>query len=203
MTVLSYGAWRTNAELIADVAKLGYLDGRVLDLTFGEGKFWTDHRPRDLETNDLDEAKADWSFDVTSTVPEHWVDAFDSVVFDPPYRMSGRRDGRTALVDTSFDERFGLAEYTSPNEVLALISSGIQFAAGCVKPGGSILVKCQDQVCSGRKVWQSVHVHEVATILGLRVADMFHLIQGNARPQPSGRRQVHARSNASQLLVLR
>jgi hypothetical protein len=39
---------RSNAELIVDVAALVYLEGTVLDVTFGEGVFWRKHRPDGL-----------------------------------------------------------------------------------------------------------------------------------------------------------
>jgi hypothetical protein len=46
--------WPTNAHLIADVARLGYLDGRVIDVTYGEhGGFWKVWRPEHLVAHDL------------------------------------------------------------------------------------------------------------------------------------------------------
>ena len=35
LEILSVGKWKNNAELIAEVATLGHLDGTVLDLTYG------------------------------------------------------------------------------------------------------------------------------------------------------------------------
>ena len=40
MTVFTATRWATNAEMIEDVARLGYLDGSVLDVTYGLGTFW-------------------------------------------------------------------------------------------------------------------------------------------------------------------
>src|SRR5690606_27767225 len=45
VTVLAAHRWRNNAEMIADVAKLGYITGDVLDTTYGRGGFWTVYMP--------------------------------------------------------------------------------------------------------------------------------------------------------------
>lgn len=59
--------WPTNADLIADVAKLGYLDGPVLDTTYGEGTFWKMWRPNDLTACDIDPAKSPIGYSVDFT----------------------------------------------------------------------------------------------------------------------------------------
>jgi hypothetical protein len=43
MTVLAASYWKTNADMIVDVVRLGYIrpTDRVIDLTFGRGKWWT------------------------------------------------------------------------------------------------------------------------------------------------------------------
>lgn len=55
--VLSIGERTTNAELMADCAALGYLDGHVLDATYGLGNFWTTFAPAQFTACDLDPAK--------------------------------------------------------------------------------------------------------------------------------------------------
>ena len=40
--IYSATAWRNNSELIADVARLGYIEGTVLDVTYGLGNFWNE-----------------------------------------------------------------------------------------------------------------------------------------------------------------
>lgn len=61
-----------------------------------------------------------------------------------------------------------------------------------------LLVKCQDQVVSGRVVWQT---KQVAEALGdtMRLVDELHL--PSYRPQPDGVKQVHARRNYSTLQI--
>jgi hypothetical protein len=52
--IQAIGGWRDNAEMIADVARLGYLPEPVLDMTHNAGRFWRVYRPTLLVTNDLD-----------------------------------------------------------------------------------------------------------------------------------------------------
>lgn len=198
MTVLSIDASTVdNAGLIVAAAKLGYIGDNVLDLSYGHGGFWRVHAPARLVSNDLNPDKGDHTYDVTGAVPEHWSKTFGTVVWDPPYRMSGARDLG------AFDERYGTDTPASPLEVLELIMAGVDFGHGCLAPGGTLLVKVQDQVVSGRKVWQTHMVARHAELqLKMRLVDQLHLV-GTGRPQPAGRRQVHSRSNYSTLMVLR
>lgn len=138
--VLTATKWATNAELIEDVERFGYLDGRVLDCTYGYGTFWKNWKPDDLTACDIDPAKSPigHSVDFTNLV-EFGKRSFDAVVFDPPYKLNG-------TPTDAVDERYG--------------------------------------------------VHKVATW-----QDRYSLIIDG--PQPGGRRQVHAQSNYSTLLVFR
>lgn len=188
--VVAAKAWPTNAAMIADVARLGYLDGHVLDATYGEGNFWTEWRPEHLDTNDLHKpARHQWSYLQIPASDSTW----DAVVFDPPYRLSGRRD------QGEFDQRFGLAEYRSNDAILADIVAG---ARECYRvTRRSLLVKCQDQVNGGRVRWQTDLVTAAIGELGGKKVDRFDFIQTTVRGQPNGRRQLNARRNYSTLLI--
>lgn len=188
--VLAIGQWRNNAELIADVAQLGYLDGIVLDATFGEGSFWKAWTPHELYTNDLYKP-ADSAHDYRAFP---FSDAlFDAVVFDPPYRMSGRRDRG------EFDQRFGLTEYRGNDEILSdLVDGAVECYRVCRR---YLLVKCQDQVNGGRVRWQTDLITSAVEGVGGRKIDRFDFTSRSVRPQPSGRRQLTARRNHSTLLV--
>lgn len=187
MTVLAAQAWPTNAHMIADVAKLGYLDGTVLDATFGEGNFWTEFYPDHLDTNDLYKP-AMWRQDYKDL--PFADNRFDSVVFDPPYKLSGT----PAL--GQFDLRYGTERpMTLQQRMDDILGGTIECYRVCSK---YLLVKCQDQVCSGKVQWQT---HWVSSTIGYsQLVDRFDFIC-SPRPQPPGRRQVHAARNYSTLLV--
>jgi hypothetical protein len=195
--VLAIGKWTTNGDMIADVARLGYLPEPVLDTTFAKGVFWKRHRPASLVTNDLDsQYPTDHHFDVRD-IP--FPDAsFPCVVFDPPYKLNGTSTGRGA---SAADARYGVTEYASTAARHGLLFDGMNECARVLTPGGYLLVKVQDSVSGGRVRWQTMEAALHGEGLGLRLVDSF-LYMGR-RKQPEGRGQVHARRNYSTLLVFR
>lgn len=196
--VLAIGQHSNNAQLIEDAAQLGYLDGLVLDPTYGEGKFWSRFRPTDFATNDLHKP-ADLSYDFCNVGLND--DTFDAVVFDPPYKLAGKRDdGGLTDGDITMEGRYGTGgEYVPTRKVAELLVCGTQEA--CRLSRRFVLVKCMDQVASGRVHWQTDDVTAAAAACGFRKADSFMLKR--SRAQDLKRRQVHARRNYSTLLVFK
>lgn len=194
--IQSVGAWATNAELICDVAALGWLPegDSVLDCTYGLGKFWTKYRPSGLIGSDMNPEKApDVVANFTMLPFDHA--SVDVVVFDPDYKLSGT----PAL--GSFDARYGTDVAKTPVERLRGITEGAHEAARVARK--HLLVKCQDQVVSGEMCWQSAEVTQAIVAEGRpgwRLAERFDF-PGKGIPQPGGRRQLHARHSYSQLLV--
>lgn len=185
--IRAIGEWNNNADMIVAAATLGYIEGDVLDLTYGEGAFWRDHCGH-ITSNDR-YRPADHSYDFRAT--GFGSASFDTVVFDPPYKLQG-----TPASD-EMDLRYGISEARSRSEIHALIVGGVAEASRLTRKW--LLVKCQDQVSSGQVRWQTDLVTDVARVLELRKVDALHLQGG--RPQPEGRRQVHARRNYSTLLI--
>jgi hypothetical protein len=187
--------------MIADVARLGYLqeDWNTLDATYGLGTWWKLWRPLALWTNDINpESDSDWNFDFRDT--SFATGMFDAIAFDPPYVCVG---GRSTSGLPGYHARYGMTDApTTPGGVQDQINDGLIEMSRLVKPGGIILTKCQDYVSSG-KMWTGTYrTQHFANLLGLDTIDRLEHI-GDARPQPSGRRQVHARRNLSTLLVFR
>jgi len=199
--VMAIDKWSTNAALIADCARLGYLrpEWLTLDPTYGYGTFWEKWQPNPgyLVGTDLNPVKSMQPGGVDFTdMP--WSDGeFDAVVFDPPYKLNG-----TPSDTDGADERYGVGGpvYTDWRERMDLIRRGLTECAR-VLGDGYLLLKCQDQVCSGKVRWQTVDFTNHAATLGLGLVDRFDFL--SYRPQPAGRRQVHARRNASTLLVFK
>jgi hypothetical protein len=194
--VFAIGPARTNAELIESCVSLGYITDTdtILDPTYGLGRFWTRWQPATLVASDLDVTKSPYgtSVDFTSTP---WPDSsFDAVVFDPPYKLNGTGGSHPS------DKRYGVAGPNSSWQARhRLIRAGITEALRVLRPDGTLLVKCQDQVCSGSVRWQTREFSEHAEKNGSRLIDMMHLL--SYRSQPANRRQLHARRNYSTLLV--
>lgn len=192
--------WNTNADLIEDVARLGYLraDWRVLDATYGRGLWWSNWSPKDLTRNDIKRGgfKDGYHFDFRK-FPPAWADKFDAVAFDPPYVSTG---GRKTSNIGEFNDRFGLKDApSSPAGVQRMINDGMDEARRVLKIRGILLVKMKNYISSG-KLWPGVHhTWNHALDLGLQYVDEFTMVgDPGAQSQTS---QVHARQNSSTLFV--
>lgn len=194
MSDIIYAAhpWPTNAHLIADVAKLGYLnyDWFTLDPTYGKGNFWSVWRPNPEK----------FIYDDKYTRNGHdfrdlpWLNGtFDAVVFDPPYKLNG--------TPSHPDKAYGVHIATRWQDRIDLMKRGQKECARVLKPGGYLLSKCQDQVVSGKVVWQTDIMTAQGIHDGLVKVDRLDILT-RPRPQPHAR-QMHARRNYSTLLVFR
>lgn len=203
MTVLAADTWPSNAELIADVASLYFDDNAyILDATYGRGVWWKKWRPSFVVTNDVDEqVDAQYHHDFRY-FPQYWENRFDVVAFDPPYVCVGGRE--TSGIEEMY-QRFGLIHAPkTPFDTQLLINNGLRECARVTRPGGIVLCKCQDYISSG-KLWQGTFwtVNAACSTTSLELVDRFEHIAKAPRPQPPGRRQVHARRNLSTLFVFR
>lgn len=193
VTVPAVHDWPTNGHLIADVASLHFEpDDAVFDMTYGRGTWWTQYQPTTLVTNDIVPGRADHAFDFREVWAAFGNDWVDVVAYDPPYKLSGT----PALGD--FDDRYGIDVPARWQDRMQLIIDGLD-SAFRFRPR-LVLAKCQDQVCSGQVRWQTIELTNHATAQGWRLVDRFDMT-GTSRPQPAGRRQVHARGRPSTLLV--
>ena len=180
--------WPTNAHMVVDIARLGYIKGLTLDTTFGEGVFWRKWQPQKLITLDK-YTPAMVKGDFTNLPFADNV--FSAVVDDPPYKFNG--------TPSPFERRYGVHLPTRWQDRLALIRASVTECSRVVAKGGHLLVKCMDQVVSGKVVWQTDVVTRTAWDAGLKKVDRFDFLN-NPRVQPH-ERQLHARRNYSTLLV--
>jgi len=195
--ILAADHWTSNAELIADVAKL-YISptAKVVDLTYGKGIWWKKFRPDDLTISEHD----------FRLLPSDWRNTFDVVAFDPPYVSLG---GRSTSTIPQMTDHYGLIDaQRSPAALHVYNMEGLQEAVRVARPGGLVLVKYMDYVSSGKLQPCVQWLLRDADFLGLQLFDRFIHV-GNPGPQPtknldgSPRRQVHARRNLSELFVFK
>lgn len=180
--VLAAYAWPSNAELIEDVARIGYLRPhfKILDVTYGRGIWWYRWKPKPPGVLIGHSRAGAPTFDFRDL--PYYSEQFDAVAFDPPYKLNGTDKDGTGW-------RYGVDEKGSIEARHQLIRDGMTEATRMLipthlkVPGGILMVKCQDQVCSGEMQWQTQMVVDHAESLGLRWVDEFlHL--GGGRPQP-------------------
>lgn len=201
--VLGANNWTSNAELIADVAKLGYLhqDWRTLDPTYSKGVWWKVFRPTHLVYHD-------WKPDLIDFRDLPYRDGFFMAsAFDPPYVSTGGRE--TSTMD-DFNSRYGLHDApTSPEELHEYNCLGL---TECVRVTQRyVLVKCCDYISSGKRfpgIYQMEYF--VREKLNLKIEDKFIHYATAPRPQPARTRkdgkpsvQKHARNNYSALLIVK
>lgn len=198
--VLAASAWASNADLIVDCVRLGYLrdTDHVLDPTYEGGTWWNRWRPEHLTTHNRDHDGSDFR---GLAYPDA---TFDAIAYDPPYVSCG---GRTTTTRPDIWARYGMEDAPgSASELQALINDGLTEMHRLTRR--TVLVKCQDYISSGG-FWLGTHwtlTHALS--LGFECVDRLEHIS-SPRPQPtlnrdgSPRRQVHARRNLSTLFVLR
>ena len=184
----------TNGDQFPDILELyAPKHAHILDMTYGEGVFWKKVNLANcsLITNDLYKP-ADTHHDFT-LLPSEWYNTFDVVVFDPPYKLTG-----TVQRPDQYGNKSG--GYKLPDDVYW---RGMIEAMLVLKIGGILIVKCMDQVVSGKNEWMHIRIYDLATSsLGFFPEDLFIMVRPNATPQPH-ETQKHAWKNHSFWWVFR
>jgi len=192
-TVQSVVQSQRNGPLIAAAAQLWIKDtDRVLDVTYGRGLFWTEYRPSDLTTHDIDIDGVDFR-----SLP-HPNDSFDVIVFDPPYILRGGEPTSSTVAE--FNDRYGLNGIHTMAELRDLIGGGLHEAIRVLTPSGRLLVKCTDQISSGKFVANHLFVVSTCIAGGLTQVDEFVHYSGTG--PGSWDRQIHSRRAHSFLCIL-
>lgn len=185
----------TNADLFPDVLALYAKEGdTILDLTYGRGVFWqrVDRSLYQMTTNDL-HTGADHAYDLRAT--GFTDESFDVVVLDPPYMHGG------ATVKASINQCY-LNANGSHRSVIELYASGIKEARRLLRSKGILVIKCQDEIESGKQHLSHVEIILAAQEIGYRVLDLFVLVQSSI-PAMRLPYQKTARKNHSYFIVLR
>lgn len=199
--VLAIQKFPNNGHLIAECARLGYLKQNwlTLDPTYGKGTFWKVWRPRELVACDLDIRKSPMGMSMDFTdLP--WPDRyFDASVYDGPYKFNG-----TPSDTGGSDERFGVHEKVRWQDRMDLLVEGAIEVARVTD--FFLLVKCQDQVVSGKIRWQTRTIEEALEAEGFGLKDRFEYLSRRVQPEKVNgkkRKQKNAHRCSSQMLVFK
>ena len=187
----------TNSDLLADAFKLFVPTGvTVADVTYGRGNFWvgldqTQYRvlKSDISPKTPDTVQADFR---ALPYPDNSVDV---VLLDPPYAHGGQTMKKS--ITMPYGQSIG-----NHRDVIQQYSDGIREAARVLQKRGLAMVKCQDEIESGKQRWSHIEIKEVLEDNGFQLEDMLTLVQ---KTQPAMRvdYQKHARKNHSYLWVAR
>lgn len=198
--VLAATRWPSNAEMVADLARVGHLrtTDRIIDPTYGRGTWWKLWRPEELRGSDIDPAKSPTMTSIDFTALPYDDDSFDAAAFDPPYIAEQGHKSTSA----EFGDRYGIAgDARRPEHTQARIDAGLTELARVVRRYGRIVVKAMDYT-NGRTFFPGAYYTTAhALSIGLRMVDRLeHLRQPGPTPN-DGTTQHTARRNYSTVLV--
>jgi len=184
-----------NRTLIPIVLSLYAKDGyKIIDVTYGNGNFW-----KDVDTNKYDFYHSDLKDGIDCRNLPYDNSVFDMVVFDPPY-MHGSKTPIIQKLDATYNNN-GRGGYGG-KYVLELYHDGMKEAQRVLKSGGILLVKCQDQIESGKQNFDHISIYHMALELNFIAEDLF-ILQNPGKPYLRHKYQLHARKNHSYLWVFR
>jgi DNA modification methylase/DNA polymerase I-like protein with 3'-5' exonuclease and polymerase domains len=185
----------TSADLFPLILQLHVPRGSVVaDATFGRGVFWKQVDPAAYRVLATDLATG-----TDCRQLPYDAGSIDCVVLDPPF-LTRRGHSRT---HGDLEARYG----TVPNTrfkwhaaVMELYRQAGQEAVRVLRPGGTLIVKCQDEVCSHQQRLTHVEIIDAYAAFGLAMKDLFVQVRRD-RPRVRLKKQVHARKNHSYFLV--
>jgi len=182
----------TNADLIKAIAPM-YLTGSVLDVTYGDGKWWDKYKPDPFTCHDLHKLDG---VDFRN-LPED-DNSIDTVCFDAPYVPQG---GTGSTAGMAFRERFGLTEESTPWwETKELIELGLTQCARVTRRW--VVTKCADFVSGGKFHVGHRWMLDAGTACGL--GDAWDIIIHHTGSGPGGHNifePLRARRHHSYLIV--
>lgn len=206
--------WRNNAEMIADVLGLLVPDRPALvdaDVTYGRGKWWTiAGAPKLRHGLDVD-GTGEFDDGVDFRELPYRDAVLDLVAFDPPFCATGGKATNADVANMRAGYGIG-SDYSpdlTPRDVQDTIDRGLAEIDRVARPGGLLLVKCQNYI-SGGDLWPGAFLTaHAAARLDLELVADCTFVRPSGGPQPtrnrdgSPREQRTPRNNTSTLYVFR
>jgi len=194
----------TNAEQFPEILELFVPPpAKILDMTFGNGVFWNlVNDSYDVWANDIHPEKGYFSYDFTE-ISRYINETFDAVVLDPPYMYHSSTSHKESLDRNYGNNRRVRRGIHGVDAIHEMYRQGMQEAIKLLVPRGILIVKCMDQIMSGKQYRQHIAVWEIATQeLNLLDEDSFVMVQ-RGTPVMRHNYQIHARKNHSFWWVFR
>jgi DNA modification methylase len=178
-------------------------DSTVVDVTYGTGRFWRRQPPGiNVIAADIDR---NMPVDLVANLRKmpFRTASVDVVVLDPPYaHNSGTRNPHDYATTTTRYNGSATTATMYNADIMELYRAGLVEAHRVLRPVGTVLVKCKDEVEREVQRWSHIAIYNMAIELGFCARDLF-LLTGTTAPQRwPNRTQRHARKNHSFLWVL-
>ncbi len=178
----------------------------VADVTYGKGIFW-----KNVPEGAYDLKATDIKTGVDCRDLPYEDGSIDCVVLDPPYMEGLYRRSKSNLAgggnyapfrDTYSDGRESGEDAPKYHATVA----DMYFKAGreafrVLRQGGTLIVKCQDEVSANTRNLTHIEIVNEYADLGFYAKDLFVVVRHNKPAVSRIVRQVHARKNHSYFLV--
>ena len=196
-----------NAEVFPHVLALHVPEGSVVaDVTFGSGVFW-----RNVQKGKYVLKATDIANGIDCRQLPYEEQSIDCVVLDPPYMEGFFR--RTEFHKAGSGTHSAFRSYYSNGDERPTGSAkwhqavtDLYFKAGreafrVLKPKGTLIVKCQDEVSANQQWLTHVEIINEYAKFGFYCKDLFVVVRENRPVIARLKRQVHARKNHSYFLI--
>lgn len=130
------------------------------------------------------------------------ADAVRSIMFDPPFVISKGPSLAVAKVGSNMiSSRF--SSFESPKLLWDFYLESLKEFYRILKPGGTLIFKCQDTVSGGKNYLSHVYIINKALEVGFYPKDLFILNAKNRLISGQIKKQQHARKFHSYFLVFK
>jgi len=182
----------TNADLFPHILSMFLPEGSVIaDVTYGRGVLWPN-----VDVSKFTLLKSDLQDGIDRRKLPYENASIDALVIDLPYMHTGKS------VHKALNKQYHNENNTSHESAIRLYVGGILVAARVLRQKGVIIVKCQDEIESGKQRLSHVELIQLLQLLGFEVLDQFVLMQKTV-PMMRFKHQKHARKNQSYAIVAR
>lgn len=156
-----------------------------LDPTYSKGAFYDDVKvPCPRFRSDLSPQTDNVMAADCRTLPMFESASLHSIVFDPPFIHA---HGKESEIGNRF------SSYPTQHALRAMYMASLVEFYRLLKTGGILVFKHQDIVESGKQVWNSHYIWQMATGLGFEQVDLFILVAENRMIGHNHHEQQHAR----------
>ena len=179
----------TNAGLLPRIFELYVPQGsRVADVTYRRGVFW-----QNIDRSKYEVFATDLMTGVDFCDLPYDERSLDALILDPPYMHGGK--GIKESINRCYRN-----QNTSHESVIRLYAGGVLEASRVLRKKGIVIVKCQDEIESGKQRLSHVEIIQLLELLGFEIVDQFVLVQETV-PAMRHDYQKSARKNHSYAIV--